>query len=648
MHSTRSLIRRYLRPRPSVPVSRWADSHRVLSGKSSSEPGPWRTSRHPLLRAVMDDLSEHSSVQRVVVMKPAQTGATEVAVNWIGYVMGHVRTAKPMLIVVPTDKLLVRWVHQRLRPMIEGAKTLRDLHTASKSRDGSNRLDLIDYPGGLLILATAGSASNLKSDSIRFVVADEVDEFGWDVGGMGDPFGLIESRMSTFPRRKLLMISTPSVKGASRIEQEYADSDQRTYHVPCPHCGEHQPLRWENLIWDRDAEQAWYACAANGCRIDERDKPAMLIERSDRHPDGARWISANPQHKTHGYQWNALYSPLGLGYSWAELARQWLRAQGDNEKLQQFTNERLGRPWEDRRTAVRDDHLAQRAEPWPLRAVQPGVLLITAGIDTQDDRYEVQLIGWGEHKRWWVIDYRVIHGDPGLAATKAALADYLARPLESAAGAPMRVEASAIDMGGHKTEDVKDLVRSSRLPNLIAILGSRHRIPVVLGRPHKTDYRHNGRIVKHGFAYYPVGTEVAKDRLYADLRHDTEADDPAERIAHFSDQLEAEQPGYYQGLLSEVWNPKRQRYERKRGGAIRNEPIDTWVYAFAAAHHPNLRLDRMRPIDWRRRRDRYEPGADSSAAAPQPQTEPPPQPTTKPQRPNPQPARGFGKEGWTL
>lgn len=601
-----------LKPRARLSVSDWSDAHRVLSPKASSQPGPWRTASMPHTREIMDALSLDDPTPRISVMKPAQAAVTESSVNWVGYIMDYVRSAKPTLIVVPTDRLLVRWVHQRLRPMVEGAACLRGLLDVSRSRDGTNRLDMIDYPGGLIYLTTAGSAANLKSDSICYAICDEADEYDWDVEGRGDPLGMIESRMANFPRRKLLIFSTPTVKGASRIEGEYLASDQRRLHVACPHCGERQTLEWEHLHWDEGLARVWYTCARNGCVIEEREKPGMLAS--------AIWIPTYPERsaKHKGYHFNALYSPLGLGYSWPELAQQWIDAQGKPEKLQAFANERLALPWEDRRTQIDVDDLVRRAETYPMRAVQPGGLLLSAGVDTQDDRLVVQIIAWGAERDWWVLDYVELPGDPTSATLWEALTALLARPIMTGIGTEAYVEATCIDMGGHHTEDVKAYVRESRLPRCMAILGSRHRLDVPLGRPRKTDYSPRGSALRWGMKYYPVGTEICKDRVYGDLRTDTEKA-PPDRRGHFSAELP---PEYYAGLLSEIWNPKRNRYEPRRGMTRRNEPLDTWVYAYAAAHHPELRLDRLRPIDWSRRAEALwrlplpQPDPDPDAPAP--------------------------------
>lgn len=617
-----------LRPLRRLRVSEWADTHRMLSAKASPFPGPWQTSRNPLLRAIMDSLSEDCPVPEVVAMKPSQFGGTEVATNWLGYIMGHIRTPKPTLVVVPTDRLMVKWVLQRLRPMVEGAACLREIVDVSKSRDGTNRLDIIDYPGGLLFLSPSNSAAALKSDSIRFSVLDEVDEYPWDVGGRGDPEGLIDSRMAAFARRKKFKLSTPSVDGASQIARAYAASDQRRYWVCCPHCGERQTLEWEHLQWTPDLSAVWYVCGANGCVIEEREKPAMLREASPDYPKGGQWIAARPERSgaCHGYQWSALYCSLGLGYSWRELAAQWLAAQGDDKRLQVFTNERLGQVWTDKRTSTRLEDLAARAEPYPLRQVPPGVGLVTAGVDTQDDRLAVQIIGWGAGGAWWVLDYVELPGATGelygrdglLAPVYAALTDLLSRPLATASGILVPIEAVGHDMAGHSTEAVKGYAMASRHPRYLAVMGSRYRLNVLLSKPLRVDCTVSGRTIRHGMRYHQVGTELAKDALYGGLRDDADRA-PAERQAHISRDLVPVGPepsAYLGGLLSEVWDARRQRYIPRQGQTRRNEPLDTWVYARAAAEHPELRLSRMRPADWaaRARRLGFEV-ADAPAAA---------------------------------
>jgi phage terminase large subunit GpA-like protein len=615
------LLAKQLRPRKRITVSQWADAHRRLSGKASAEPGQWRTSRNPALRAIMDDLGEEHRHEHVVVMKSSQVGVSEGGLNWLGYIMDYVTGGKPAAVVMPTDDDIKDYVKQRVRPMIQESPRLATLIDAEKARDGSNSMTLMDYPGGVLYLLSARSAAALKSKPIRFFLFEEPDEWPDSTQGRGDPASMTRSRQSTFARRKTLEQGTPTIKGASRIESAYAETDQREYHVPCPHCGELQVLKWEQIGWSQHAAEVWYTCVHNGCKIDERDKPRMLAERSADHPDGARWIPRNPEASRRGYHISALYAPIGLGYSWTQLVQEYLAAVDDDEKLQVFVNERLGLPWEDKRTAVRADSLQDQAEPYELRTLPPGALLLTAGVDTQDDRLEVQIVAWGEHKRWWIVDYARLYGSPGQPDVWLSLIDHLRRPIASHRGQAVPLQAVAIDMGGHHTDDVKRFAISAPVRRCMAIIGSRHRLDRVLGRKRLAEVNVLDKPDPVGMHYYPVGTELAKDRLFDDLRHDARVEDRAERLGHLPDSLP---PEYFEGLVSEIWNARRQRYEPKRGMTRRNEPLDTWVYAYAAAHHPEVRLDTMRPIDWKRLRERFEPEETPQPAIPAPAPEPPP------------------------
>ena len=237
---------RGLRPDPLLTVSEWADRHRRLSGKGASEPGPWRTSRAPYLKEIMDCLSPASKVERVVVMKGAQIGLSECGNNWIGYVIHH--APGPMLAVLPTVEMAKRNSKQRIDPLIEESPILRELVRPARSRDSGNTMLAKEFPGGMLVMTGANSAVGLRSMPVRYLFLDEVDGYPGDLDGEGDPVTLAEARTRTFSRRKILIVSTPTIKGASRIEREYEASDQRRYFVPCPVCREHQWLKFEPCL----------------------------------------------------------------------------------------------------------------------------------------------------------------------------------------------------------------------------------------------------------------------------------------------------------------------------------------------------------------------------------------------------------------
>src|SRR5262245_48568253 len=249
-------------PPPSLTVSEWADEHRMLSSEASAEPGQWRTSRVPYMRAIMDALSPLDPTERVVVMKGAQLGGTEAILNALGYLI-HLAPG-PALLVQPTVEVAQRFSKQRLTPMIDAMPALRDRVHEARSRDSGNTILVKQFPGGLVIITGANSAAGLRSMPIRYLECDEVDEYPGDVEGQGDPISLAEKRTSTFANRKVLLVSTPTIKGLSRIESEFLITDQRRYFVPCPHCGHWDWIRCSQIRWD--AERPETAClASRGC-----------------------------------------------------------------------------------------------------------------------------------------------------------------------------------------------------------------------------------------------------------------------------------------------------------------------------------------------------------------------------------------------
>jgi len=585
-------LARCLAPRKPLTVSQWADVERRLSSKGSAEPGRWRTDRNPPLREPMDLLSARSAVRDVVLMFPIQFGKTEVAVNALGYTMDH--NPGPVMVCLPGEVSAHKWVAQKLNPMIEETPAVRATLTSTDSRNGANRREFKDFAGGQLYIEHAGSPSRLKSTSVRTLIVDELDEFAANLQGGDDPVAMLDGRTSAFPATyKRLYISTPQTRGSSRIEALWEKSDQRRYHVACPHCQEMQPLEWSGLRWgprlDGVVTGVAYVCRECGALIDEHHKTAMI--------GGGQWIAANPGAKVRGYHINCLYYQIGLGPRWSDLVEMWLDAQNDPARLKTFINDRLAEPWEDpAMRAVKHNVIADRAEPYALRAAPQGVLAITAGVDTQDNRLAVQVVGWGRGLQFWVLDYIELPGDPASPEVWAALTQLLAQPIErqgeNGNGAILKVEATAIDAGGHRTEAVKAFVRDRRIKRPMAIFGAVPNNAPVLSKGKMQDVDWKGRLDKRGVMIHHVGTVGIKHWLYSRLSTDADKD-PEHRLAHLSDQLP---PEYFAGLVSESYNPSKNRFEKKRGA--RNEPLDTWVYAYAAAHHPELRLHRRTKAEW--------------------------------------------------
>lgn len=633
-------IVRGLKPKAMLSVSEWADANRMLSSEGSAAPGPWRTSRTPYLREVMNQLSESSSARKVAFQKSSQVGGTEVGGNWLGYIMAHAKG--PAAIVMPTEKSLADWMTQKFDPMAAETPAISAVMHRRNNSEGNNSATRKRFVGGILYAKTAGSTSELKSTSLRYAIADEVDEYGRD-GKQGSVLGLLDVRLTTFHDSKLFVVSSPTVKDASTIEDEFLGGDQRRYHVPCPHCGDLQHLAWPGVRWTKDPANprrilcAVYVCAHCGSEIEEHHKAAMLAEAG--HGGRARWIPDNPGAPYPSYHINALYTPAGLGKSWLELAEEWIAAQDDPQKLVVFINTRLGETWADRSADIKASTLEARSEPYPLRTIPAGCLVLTAGVDVQDNRLEIQIIGHGRGGHEWTIDYHVLPGNPADDGLWDRLAEYLnAAQFTNAFGRDMRLEATGIDTGGHHTHAVYQFVRSNRVRRALALKGASQHGRAILSKPSEQDVNWKGQTIKRGVRLYTVGTDTAKHLLFGKLHADADRD-PSDRKVHFSNGLDS---AYYDQLTAEAFNPRKNRWEVKKGK--RNEALDTRVYAIAASHHPELYLHKWRTADWDRRAAMLEPEqpnatAESADSAPE-KKESPRQPFI-PRRPG-----GFSARNW--
>lgn len=597
-----------LAPPPRLTVREWADQRRRLPTKGASEPGPWRTSRVPFLGEIMDCLSPSHPARRVVFTKSAQVGGTEVGLNWMGWIIDTQRT--PLMAVQPTLDMAERWSKQRLQAMIDVCPTLRKRVAPARSRDSGNTTLLKEWPGGVAIISGANSAAGLRSMPARFLFCDEIDAYPPEIEGEGDPIKLAEARTATFPRRKILLVSTPTIESLSRIWREWLASDQRRYQVPCPHCEQPQVLDWDNLRWpEHHPEQALYHCAACGAGIAEHHKPAMLA--------AGRWVAEHPERDVAGFHVNALYTPIGLGLSWPELAREWDEVRQDPARAKTFRNIRLGLCVSDPNERFDLDELRDRAEPHLLRTIPPGCLLLTAGIDVQKDRWAVLVLGHGRNGTQWVIDYVEIPGDPTRHDDWSRVDDHLAQPLTNSRGFPLRVTMAAVD-AGYLTDDVLHYTRTRRGRGVIAVKGASTTNRPILGRPSKVDLTWRGTTIKGGAELWQVGVDTAKAALFARLAGDRQRVLPGERLVHFPTGLDE---AFYSQLTAEVWDPSKRRWVKIR---TRNEALDTWCYAVAAAHHPGVRAHTWRESHWARLEAALEPPNGDLFSAPVAAPETPP------------------------
>lgn len=565
-----------IRPRSRVTVSEWSDRHRMLT--TGSEKGRWKTDRTPYLREPMDCLSVHSPVEQVVMIKGSQLGASEGLVNnWVGYVIEHAPCS--MLIVQPDVERAERYSKQRIAPMIAATPSVRELVAEQKmGRDsGGNTIQDKQFVGGSLTILGANAPAGLASMPICYLACDEVDRFKYSAGTEGDPIDLAVQRTNTFPRRKILLISSPGEKSTSRIEPAYELSDQREYHLPCPFCGHLQILNFKRLRWeDGKPRTAVYHCSDCDCAIDERHKTQMLAL--------GQWVPRHPEREVRGYKISALYSPW---LRWHEVASRFIAARGRPQRLKVFVNTILGESW--------DTHAETKVEPSRLDllriaievddgipVVPLGVGILTAGVDVQQNRLEVGLYGWGRGEECWHIDYRVIAGDPSASETWTALEDYLLQAWRHASGLGITLTAACVDTGGHHTQKVYDFVRSRNTRGVWGIKG-------IGGQGKRLWPRTATKTNKGKIDLFLIGVDTAKMQIYARIKATLDAADKGEPIGgpghvHIAEHIA--EPEYLAGLVSEV---PVTTYKRGHPvivwdlpGQTRNEPLDCAVYGYAA------------------------------------------------------------------
>ncbi|HTK30721.1 MAG TPA: phage terminase large subunit family protein [Candidatus Saccharimonadaceae bacterium] len=557
-----------LTPDPDTTISQWADEHRALSEVASSEPGPWRTARTPYLREIMDALSPSHPAERVVVMKGAQIGGTECGNNWIGYVI-H-RAPGPMLMVQPTVEIAKRVSKQRIAPMIEATPALRERVAESRSRDSGNTVQVKEFEGGLLIITGANSGAGLRSMPIRFLFMDEVDEYPGDVDGQGDPVALAEKRTATFSRRKILLTSTPTIKGLSRIEREYLESDQRRYFLPCPLCQHMDYVLWRgpdhhHIEWEeKRPETAHLVCGGCGGRIDERHKTEMLAK-------GEWRPTATGNGRTAGYHLSALYSPLGWK-SWAQCAAEFLQVKEDPFRLKTWVNTVLGETWEERGDSVPAGSLFARLERYQAE-VPVGVGVLVAAVDVQGDRLEAVVKGYGAEEESWLIAFTQLHGDPAREEIWFELDRFLGQEFEHVSGQKLRVERTVVDSGGAHTEHVYRYAKRHAGEGVFPIKGGSNTGRPLVERPSI----HN----RYRVPLFVLCVDTGKDLVFSRLRIPT----PGPGFVHLPEWVDEE-------YLAQLTAEKMIRKYVKGRGAVRhwiklrerNEALDLEVYALAALH----------------------------------------------------------------
>jgi phage terminase large subunit GpA-like protein len=555
-------------PPPKLTVSEWADQNRILSPETSAEPGKWNTARAEYLRGFMDAANEPET-ETVVAMFASQTGKTSAIENVIGY---HVdQDPSPILMVVPTLDLAEVFSKDRLAPMIRDTKVLNGKIADARARDSDNTLLHKRFAGGQLGLAGANSPASLASRPIRILIGDEIDRYPPSAGTEGDPVSLARKRTTNFWNRKIFLISSPTIKTMSRIETAYEESDQRRYWVPCPHCQEPQTLKWKQVRWPTGKpETAQYMCPHCGALWSDSER-WRAIEKGE-------WRAERPFNGTAGFHLNGIYSP------WIELgvaACDFLNAKPHPERLKVWVNTFLAETWEEDAEKLDPQVLAGRLENWKKPPVE--IMVITAGVDLQDDRVEVELVGWGPGEESWSLEHKVIYGDPSAPFLWQQLDECLLQRFRIVDGRELPISAVCVDTGGHYTQAAYSFCKMRWNRRVYAIKGK-------AGAGHPVWPKRASKNNKARVNLFLIGVDAAKDMVIARLK----VAEPGPGYCHFPADRDAE---YFRQLTAEkvvrkyVKGFETRIYEKDPNS--RNEALDMRVYAYAALMALNVSWGRV-------------------------------------------------------
>ena len=552
------------KPPKKLLVSEWANENRYLTSSSSAEPGLWRTSRANYQKDIMDCIIDRN-IETVVFMKSAQVGATELLLNILGYYISQ--DPCPIMILQPTIEMGRSFSKDRLAPMLSSSPALEDKVKEPRSRDSENTVLHKKFPGGHMTITGANSASGLASRPIRILLIDECDRYPASAGSEGDPIALATKRTTTFWNRKIIMASTPTIDGLSRIQTAFESSDKRKYFVPCVHCKEYITLEWANIHWDEEKpETAHYVCQECGSIMEEKHKIQMLRD--------GEWRAEKETGSIAGFHISELYSPWS---TWESMAVGFNEARKHPEMLKTWVNTSLGETWKDQGEEIESDGLMARRENWDADCIPDGVLVITAGADVQADRLEISIVGWGLDSQSYVIEHLIFWGETSQHAVWHELDEYLSKRYERETLPSLPIACVAID-SGYQTQSVYNFVKVRQGKRIFAIKGQSQA-----GKPICGKSTQSGR---QRIQLFPAGVDTCKETLFSWLQ----VEEPAPGYIHFSNtcdeeyfkQLTAEKRAikYIRGRKQIVWVAKRER----------NETLDCFNYSLVALHilQPNL------------------------------------------------------------
>ena len=581
-----------MRPPENLTVSQWADKNRRLSSESSAEVGKWRTSRTPYMLEILDSFTD-PKVEHIVVVAASQVGKSEALNNMIGYVIEQ--DPGPILLVEPTVENAKAYSKERIAPMIRETKCLRRIVSAPKSRDSSNTVLQKAFPGGMLTLTGSTEAQALCSRPIRYLFGDERDRWAASAGSEGDPWGLAKARTRTFYNRKMVEVSTPTVKGASKIAESYELGTMERWHTQCPHCGEYSEIVFDHIHFDHTSsgegdkkiftiKNIWYGCPVCGGVSDENTMKSQP----------SKWVAEAPEakelHKTRSFWLTAWVSPWA---TWHSIILQLLQAGHDSAKLQVVYNTLFGQLWENRGDLESEDDLLMRREEYDAE-LPDGVLVLTCGVDTQDDRLEYEVVGYGHFGESWGIKAGVLMGKPDTEDVWQQLDDVLTHKYRFKSGISLQISLTFIDEGGHFTQEVRQHCLIRQDLKIFCIKGedgqTNRDIPYV-AFPKKQKIVLRNRYIGQVYVF-PINVDAGKQKIMDCLKVQSRGP----KYCHFP-LREDYGKSYFNSLLSEhlVICPKLKKKFRweKIPGHERNERLDCRNYANAACKFLDPNFDAL-------------------------------------------------------
>lgn len=567
-----------MKPPEDLTVSQWADKNRRLTSESSAEVGKWRTSRTPYMFDILDSFTD-PLIEHIVVVAASQVGKSETINNMVGYCIDQ--DPGPILLIQPTIDDVKRYSEMRIAPMIRETRCLKRKVADPKSRDAANTKRQKSFPGGVLVMTGSNVSHDLSSMPIRYVFGDERDRWATSAGSEGDPWELAVARTRTFYNKKMVEVSTPTVKGASAIENSYNLGTMERWKTQCPHCGEYVEITFDNIRFEYDAaengdkkifhiSEIFYVCPECGGISDEHTMKSQP----------AKWVATVPEarkhHKTRSFWLTAWVSPWA---TWESIILQFLQAGTDSAKLQVVYNTQFGELWEERGDMASEDDVMARREVYEAE-VPDGVLLLTCGVDTQDDRLEYEVVGHRRYGETWGIKKGVILGRPDTEEVWERLDEVLSHKYKFKSGVSLQISLTFIDEGGHFTQEVRQHCLARQYDHVFAIKGANRPDIPYTAPPKKQKIVVNGKVIGQVWVY-EIGVNAGKQKIVDNLR----VQSPGANYCHFPLRDDYGKQ-FFKQLMSEhlAYVPKLKHpwQWQKIPGHERNEAFDIRNYNLAA------------------------------------------------------------------